>query len=1088
MIGGGQQGEDDEVDNARIVIVGEGASVSSDGGAEGDGGRVIIFAEETAIVNGDISARGGDTSGNGGFVETSGLQYLHVEDAPDIRAPSGSGGTWLIDPYNIQIVDTNQTGNVSPSPGGSGADWVAAPTDTPSIINIFDISEVMSYGGNVTINTSNDNGTDELGNIDFVADFSMFTYNSSYDTGVLSLIADNNITLSGNISDQANSSLEINFSASNDIITTGDISVEGAITFDAGNDISINDSPLTASNISISAGNDVVSNGRLRGRTVYSYPAPPSGGEVTIEAGNNILVSDGVRGRNITLVADSDVSGAGTVEILNNGKYLSVSANETLSIYGAGVTIESSGSNFYNGIRLRGDDVNIGSSSNAISGDITIQSGADPLDSQLDRGGSIRIEAKYDLNIAADGDLTIESGASSYFADGVQTPNSIRNNISITSKYSQNIQADTISIITGAGRESGISIEANYRYGYDQDYNSYIDYNSGQQTITANNLTIDASDNDLYNVNTDTLETDLNTFYGSNVIISADINQTINVSGDLSVVGRVDTDIATNDFNNTFNSSIISFGDQAIDVGGTLTLDQSEILVSLLPDFSSSPANNPPVFGSGDGHENTITVGGLVANQGLIAFQQNQIEATTPSTLTFTNNGEGTINGPLTIPQPSGNDTSALSLQSVNFVQNGDLNWQSGEIELIQAEIPSNSFNTGGGDNPFPDSVLNDSTFTNNGSFRTNSETGRFVFTTSDSAGPVVNNTAGGTIIKDVGEGVTDFNVTINNAGDVIGESGTLDLDLGTLNQTDGQTILRGGSIQNNADGGAFVFTGGAIRGGVSESSGYTTGGSLISDVTVSNTEIDPGFSPGVLTIDGDFDASAGGNTFMIDVVDASSNGAGIAYDQLVITGDANITATGANGANNVVVNVDLPFADQSVPGNTDPLFVDSFNVINSQGGSIALLATDHQNVPADVNASESLSNGGAEFNLDYEQIVVEPPVVEPPVVEPPVVEPPVVEPPVVEPPVEPPVVEPPVVPPVVVTPPPPVVPPVVAPPVVEVPPEVIVVIIDEQPVALPPDIINVLVTLSDEERDAYLQSERVRDVLKTVNMCVGQT
>lgn len=52
--------------------------------------------------------------------------------------------------------------------------------------------------------------------------------------------------------------------------------------------------------------------------------------------------------------------------------------------------------------------------------------------------------------------------------------------------------------------------------------------------------------------------------------------------------------------------------------------------------------------------------------------------------------------------------------------------------------------------------------------------------------------------------------------------------------------------------------------------------------------------------------------------------------------------------------------------------------------------------------------------------------------------------------------------------------------------PEVIVIIIDDEPIALPPDIVDVLVNLDDEQRDIYLQSERVRKKLKKVNMCVA--
>jgi len=54
-------------------------------------------------------------------------------------------------------------------------------------------------------------------------------------------------------------------------------------------------------------------------------------------------------------------------------------------------------------------------------------------------------------------------------------------------------------------------------------------------------------------------------------------------------------------------------------------------------------------------------------------------------------------------------------------------------------------------------------------------------------------------------------------------------------------------------------------------------------------------------------------------------------------------------------------------------------------------------------------------------------------------------------------------------------------------PADPIVVIIDDQPMVLPPEIVDVLVTLNEEERKAYLESERVKEFLKTVNMCIAQ-
>lgn len=68
----------------------------------GNGGTVIIKSDEATHFEGYISARGGENSGNGGFVEVSGGN-LQFSGSVDTSAPFGQVGTLLIDPKNILI-------------------------------------------------------------------------------------------------------------------------------------------------------------------------------------------------------------------------------------------------------------------------------------------------------------------------------------------------------------------------------------------------------------------------------------------------------------------------------------------------------------------------------------------------------------------------------------------------------------------------------------------------------------------------------------------------------------------------------------------------------------------------------------------------------------------------------------------------------------------------------------------------------------------------------------------------------------------------------------------------------------------------
>ncbi len=103
LIGGDYQGKNPEIRNASRTYVGPDTVVRADATVAGDGGKVIIWAEETTGFGGFISARGGNQGGNGGFAEVSGKQNLLYRGMADLTAPLGATGTLLLDPDDIII-------------------------------------------------------------------------------------------------------------------------------------------------------------------------------------------------------------------------------------------------------------------------------------------------------------------------------------------------------------------------------------------------------------------------------------------------------------------------------------------------------------------------------------------------------------------------------------------------------------------------------------------------------------------------------------------------------------------------------------------------------------------------------------------------------------------------------------------------------------------------------------------------------------------------------------------------------------------------------------------------------------------------
>ena len=106
LLGGDYQGKNAAVQNARQVVVNKDASIAADATDRGQGGKVIVWGTESAQVHGSISARGGAHGGDGGFVETSGhsLAVDGIRVDTGTRAGSGKRGTWLLDPFDIDVI------------------------------------------------------------------------------------------------------------------------------------------------------------------------------------------------------------------------------------------------------------------------------------------------------------------------------------------------------------------------------------------------------------------------------------------------------------------------------------------------------------------------------------------------------------------------------------------------------------------------------------------------------------------------------------------------------------------------------------------------------------------------------------------------------------------------------------------------------------------------------------------------------------------------------------------------------------------------------------------------------------------------
>ena len=104
LVGGDLQGKNAEVPNAQNTNVSAGVLLEANARTAGDGGKVIVWADNDTHFSGTLHAKGGEQGGNGGFGETSGKKHLYYRGRADLGARRGRAGTLLLDPDEIQIV------------------------------------------------------------------------------------------------------------------------------------------------------------------------------------------------------------------------------------------------------------------------------------------------------------------------------------------------------------------------------------------------------------------------------------------------------------------------------------------------------------------------------------------------------------------------------------------------------------------------------------------------------------------------------------------------------------------------------------------------------------------------------------------------------------------------------------------------------------------------------------------------------------------------------------------------------------------------------------------------------------------------
>ena len=269
---GGFQGQEPI---AKRVWVGPGVGLVADAIAQGNGGQIAIRSEGATYFAGQASAQGGILSGDGGFVEVSGLADLAYQGLVSTQAFVGETGTLLLNSADIEVVEMSER-IISLS-----IDDFDDPALSDGITRIA-AGDLLFIPTNLSLEASRD----------ITVNADVFLFQPGFE---LTARAGSNITLNRSI--QAVVDSDIRFSADEDIQFNGAnvfIMTSGGIAeLNAGDTIAIVEgAKVSTASITGDGGNVTAQSRRVvmtGGASIDTFSQAGSGGIVSINAGDLIL-------------------------------------------------------------------------------------------------------------------------------------------------------------------------------------------------------------------------------------------------------------------------------------------------------------------------------------------------------------------------------------------------------------------------------------------------------------------------------------------------------------------------------------------------------------------------------------------------------------------------------------------------------------------------------------------------------------------------------------------------------------------------------------------------------------------------------
>lgn len=905
LVGGDFQGGNPAVRNASRTWINSSTVIRADATQQGDGGKVIVWADNDTRYAGSIFARGGAVSGNGGFIEVSGKEHLKFAGTADASAPGGTPGTLLLDPKNIEV-NSNQNLQFT-DPPLDFADWAADETGEATV-NPAAITAITNTGTAVRLQATND-----------------ITVNSPILTnnvrggigGALTLQAGRSVNLNANIATD-NGNLEIKGNTplppNLDFVRdpgNGGINVNNGVTLNAGagniildagdgGNLSIMGAVVQGLNVTLTAGGRIIQDalGSVRanmltttsgaaGTTlpganeVVNLGATQSGGEVTFHntqtlnlnaplmAGGNVVLSAQGTGADLNVAADINLNaGAGAKLELSAGNNIGITGNIAsanrldLALIPTAGMVNWTGGNLSMG--LNGGTMTLPAGKTmAIDG----AAGSKVLNNvKFNNAGTVNYTSGRLLGQSLqmnNGTAVNNTGVFTYL--GAQGVDGLAGTAAFENRGTlQNASAAAVNAFANRGG----TVTFNNIGGTLDSGAGLLEIgvggsHSGTMTLVSNGVRFTGGTHTFTGANFGGTGT-LNVAGAAFVLDNTTYDKSISLTGGTVSIPTAATIPATAGI--AINHAVGGAG--ALTNRGTLDLSGGAIAGTLINqgalNVAMANANVDAGLSLQSGAINvaagrTLTVGGTGLNWQGGALQGTSAASYALAALTFSGTGDRVLDGP--------------TFNIANFnLPGGSLNVQDGALNLTGASSVASGAAL----------MLNGGTFSATGSLAN-----------------------AGTLTK-ASAGTTSVDASFANTGVVNANAGTLDF-AGGYTQNAGGLVLAGGTVLSS---GGFTFNGGMLGGG----------GALTGDVNNVAATVSPGASPGILTIVGNYTQGANGT------LNAEIGGTtpGTQYDQLIVTGNATL-----GGAFNA-----------SFLGGFVPVAGDTFNVVQAGGAVSGNFAT----------------------------------------------------------------------------------------------------------------------------------------------------